>query len=277
MLWVAGGVLANMALHAVDLLTPTGLASLNLIYWLAGIVAIRRLLASRTAPVQTPDLAIPLLLLLALGITGLTGQRVGIGIVATATALWMLAAAREDRSVFAAASVLLALSTHLVWGRILFQIATPELLKADALLVKTILDVISPGFTLSGTAFVAPGGGGMVMVGACSSFMNVSMALLACVSIIMGLRTHFTRRDVVTLGVLSLAMILTNAARLCLIATQGTASYAYWHDGLGAQLFALLQTATILGLGYLGAVWAGRGTPGRDTPARRHIGGATPT
>jgi hypothetical protein len=106
------------------------------------------------------------------------------------------ATAGDDRNVRAAGVVLLALSTQLVWGPILFQFFTPELLRADAALVGEILKPLRPDIIWRGTTFVAPDGHAVTLIGGCSSFNNVSTAVLACVAITMLRRTEWFRRDV---------------------------------------------------------------------------------
>ena len=82
--------------------------------------------------------------------------------------------------------MLLAVSGQLVWAPIVFQLFTPELLHADAALVGEDPGVgVAGRMSWRGTTFIAPDGHTLVLVGACSSFNNVSSAVLACVAVTM--------------------------------------------------------------------------------------------
>ena len=101
-----------------------------------------------------------------------------------------------DRNLKAAGAVLLAVSTQLVWGPIFFQLFTPELLKADAALVGTATDgdaarccLVQHDLLRART--VMP----FRLIAACSSFNNVSSAVLACVAVTMLRRNEWVRRD----------------------------------------------------------------------------------
>jgi hypothetical protein len=173
-------------------------------------------------------------------------------LLATLTAAYLLITHDGDRNLRAAGGVLLAISAHLVWGPILFQFFTPELLRADAALVGEILGSLRPDIIWSGTTFSAPSGHSIVLVGACSSFNNVSTAVLACATITMLTRTEWIPRDIVTVAIASVVMILINAARLCLLAWSG-ALLLFWHEGAGAQILGIAQTLIILLIAWWGA------------------------
>jgi len=154
--------------------------------------------------------------------------------------------------------VLLAVAGQLVWAPILFQLFTPELLHADAALVGELLAWLLPDVIWRGTTFIAPDGHTIVLIGACSSFNNVSSAALACVTVAMLTRTEWRRRDLATIAIASVVMILANSLRICLLA-RGDESHLYWHNGIGEQILVIAQTLIIL----LIAWWGRRAAQGR--------------
>ena len=156
---------------------------------------------------------------------------------------------RVDRELKAAGTVLLALSVHLVWGPIVFQFFTPELLKADAALVGGMLKLVRPDAVWNDTTFYTTPDFAVSLVGACSSFHNLSTAVLACVVATMFMRTDWTRRDIPRLLAAIAIMIVMNDARICLLAWSPTA-YAFWHNGAGAPLLGFLMTATLLAIAF---------------------------
>ena len=255
-LWAAVCLLANQAVQLIDTTSmqafAASLGAQNYIYWLACYVVIYRLHASdRTFRATRIDVWLVLAICVLILFASFLPYRFATGLLATITAGYFLTAG-DDRNVKAAGAVLLALSTQLVWAPIVFQLFTPELLRADAALVGGILKVLRPDIVWRDTTFFAPDGHAVALIGACSSFNNVSTAVLACVAITMLARTGWVRRDLATVFIASAAMILVNAARLCLLAWSG-AFQAFWHDGAGAQILGVSQTLAVLLIAWWGA------------------------
>jgi exosortase/archaeosortase family protein len=65
-------------------------------------------------------------------------------------------------------------------------------------------------------------------------------------------RTEWVRRDLATVAIACVVMILVNAFRICLLAWSG-AFHAYWHDGAGAQILGIGQTLLVLLIAWWGA------------------------
>lgn len=262
LLWLAVLLFANQALQLVDLQSfktlGASLAEQNYIFWLACYVVIYRLRASDgDARATRLDGVFAVATALSIVLTSFVAYRFGIGLLATTTAAYLLIAYRRDPNLRAAGAVLLAVAAHLVWGPILFQFLTPELLRADAALVGGILMWLRPDILWNDTTFVAPDGHSITLVGACSSFHNLSTALLACVTITMLRRTEWIARDIAAALMACAAMILLNAARLCVLGSDRS-SYAYWHEGAGAPILAIAQTLVILLIAWWGVAPRGR-------------------
>ena len=256
-LWVVTCLFANQALQLVDTGSlkafAASLAVQNYIYWLACYAVIYRLYNSDgTVRATRFDCCLALAIGLSIFLSSFLPYRFATGLLATLTAGYFLTAQGGDRNLKAAGAVLLALSAHLVWGPIIFQFFTPELLRADAALVGEILTSLRPDIIWRGTNFQTPDGHSIVLVGGCSSFNNVSTAVLGCATIAMMTRTQWIRRDITTVAIASVVMILANAARLCLIAWSSSA-HLFWHNGVGEQILAISQTVIILLVAWWGA------------------------
>jgi hypothetical protein len=256
-LWVAICLLANQGVQLVGSSSfealAASLAAQNHIYWLACFAVIYRLHASDpTARATAIDGCLVLVVCVSIFFASFLPYRFATGLLATLTAGYFMIAAGDDRNVRAAGVVLLALSTQLVWAPILFQLFTPELLRVDAALVGEILKPLRPDIIWRGASFVAPDGHAITLIGGCSSFNNVSTAVLACVAITMLRRTEWLRRDIATLAIACVMMILVNAARLCLLAWS-IEFHAFWHDGAGAQILGIGQTFAVLLIAWWGA------------------------
>lgn len=256
-LWSVICLLANQAVQLIDATSfaafASSLADQNYIYWFTCYVVIWRVWVSdRAAPATKTDLWLLAAFCLATIVASLVPYRFTTGVLATVTAAYFLTVPGADRNIRAAGCVLLALSTQLVWAAMLFQFFTSDLLPVDATLVGLVLEHMRPDIIRNGTTFDAPDGHAIMLVGGCSSFNNLSVALLACVSVIMLSRTEWVRRDLLTIAIASGVMIALNVLRICLLCWS-TASYAFWHDGPGTPVFAVGQTLAVLLIAWWGA------------------------
>src|SRR6202171_4937206 len=250
LLWVVICLFANQALQLLDIGSyeafAASLAAQNIIYWLACYVVISRLYGSdRARSADRLDCFLALVICVSILLTSFLPYRFGVGLLTTITAGYLLLANRGDRNLSAAGSVLLAISAHQVWGPVLFQLLTPELLRADAALVGETLAWLRPDIIWSENSFHAPDGHSISLIGGCSSFNNVSTAVLACATVAMLTRTDWHRRDITTLAVGCVVMILVNAPRLCLLAWSGPL-HLFCHDGAGAQILGMPRTILVL-------------------------------
>jgi exosortase/archaeosortase family protein len=256
-LWIAVGLFANQAVQLIDTHSyaafVASLATQNYIYWFACCAVLYRLTLSDGAVRAT---RLDFMVLLAIGVAILLSSflpyRFATGLLATAVAAYLLGVHDSDRNLKAAGAVLLALSGQLVWGPIIFQFFTPELLRADAAIVGEILARLRPDIAWTGTSFLGRDGHSIALVGACSSFNNVSTAVLACVTVAMLRRTDWVRRDIAAIAIACVAMVLINAARICLLAWSGT-SYQFWHNGAGVEILGIAETILVLAIAWWGA------------------------
>src|ERR1700694_3885670 len=263
LLWVVICLFANQALQLLDIGSyrafAASLAAQNIIYWLACYAVIYRLSGSDGArPATRLDCFLASAICVSILLTSFLPYRFGIGLLTTISAGYLLIADRGDRNLTAAGSVLLAISAHQVWGPVLFQFLTPEVLRADAALVGEILAWLRPEIIWSENSFHAPDGHSISLIGGCSSFNNVSTAVLACATVAMLTRTEWVRRDIQTVAIACAVMILVNTARLCLIAWRGPL-YLVWHNGAGGQVLGIAQTLLVLLIAWWGAA------PGRHS------------
>jgi exosortase/archaeosortase family protein len=262
LLWIVVCLFANQALLLLDIGSldafAASLLTQNDIYWLACAVALYRLsLSDGTVRASRFDWTLALALGALLLLSSFLPYRFGIGLLTTAVALYLLLLDHGDRNLNAAGAVLLALSMQLVWGPIFFQLFTPELLKADSALVGSILAVLRPDIVWTGTTFFAPNGHAVSLIAGCSSFNNVSTAVLACAAVTMLRRTEWVRNDIATAAIAAITMILVNTSRICLFAWSPD-YHAFWHDGAGVQILAIVQTIAVLAIAWRGAAPPGR-------------------
>ena len=222
-----------------------GIGAFQLLAWFA----VFRLIVCEPsdAPATRQDFAVIGLLgivNIALGaINVLPVQRV-VWIVATLAAIYIYLMNTKGSYSRAAATVLLALCVQSLWGPIFFSLFALDLLRGDAVLVGTILDMTRSGYTWHDN-IVETQGHAIEIYGNCSSFHNVSLAVLCWVTLTKLSRPVWIARDFIFGAAVCVVMIATNVARLY-VAALDIGSYEYWHNGNGAHIFQVGVSVIIL-------------------------------
>ena len=162
----------------------------------------------------------------------------------TALAFFLLVKMRHDPYVRAAAAVMLALATQLFWGRLLFELVAFRIEIIDANLAAGLLSFMKRAVLLDGNLLNA-GGHLIVIYEACTSFHNISLALLCWVSVTKLARPDWQRADLLTAASLIGVTVAMNSLRLFLMASSAPDAFDYWHTGAGSQLINAGLSATI--------------------------------
>lgn len=170
-------------------------------------------------------------------------QRV-IWIVATLAAIYIFLTSAKQSYARAAATVLLALCAQSLWGPLFFSLFALDLLRGDAILVGTILDATRSGFTWHDN-IIATQGHTIEIYAACSSFHNVSLALLCWVTLTKLSRPTWVSSDFIFGAAVCVVMIVANVTRLYVEALNH-ASWDYWHNGFGTHIYQVGVSVTIL-------------------------------
>jgi exosortase/archaeosortase family protein len=105
--------------------------------------------------------------------------------------------------------------------------------------------------------FLLPNGYGVVILGECSSFHNLSLAMLCWLTVSKWRHQDWRARDFAIGAVVGVTMILFNVARICLMAWN-VDLYHYWHDGTGAAIYAIGASLTVLVMSLYGSKTARR-------------------
>jgi hypothetical protein len=217
--------------------------------------AVFRLLASSSAvpAARARDVLVTAVLCLLVFLP--TSRMIWVPATGIAFYLWRFSAG--DPKLRAAGIVLAALSVQELWGHILFNLITFPLLRAETAVVGTLMDLIRPGTVWQDNMVRAPSGFGIIIINSCSSFHNLSLALLCWVTISRLSHQDWRARDFVFGAVIGFVMIMFNVVRLCLMGWS-IDLYHYWHDGIGAEMFAVGASLTILLLSLYAARPSGR-------------------
>jgi hypothetical protein len=185
------------------------------------------------------------------GVINLSPSGKATWIAASLAAVYIFARSEKRSNGRAAAAVLGALTTQSLWGPALFSLFTVHILRADAALVGVALNLTRSGFEWHENV-ISSAGFSVGVFNGCSSFHNVSLAALCWMSLTKLRRPTFIGSDFKFAAAAIVAMIALNAARLYTISL-GPANFAYWHDGTGAEIFAVTSSFVIAAICSWGA------------------------
>lgn len=217
------------------------------------------------APATGRDLAFTIVMLAFLALMSLLPHLIGVGAFLAIFAIYLMRLDDRSGELRASAVVMLALATNFLFARIIFRLFLPVLIKLDAFLVGNALRLVDTSIQWRGLTFEHMEGAqrfGITLIGACSSFNNVSAAVMVHMAWAMALRKHLTYIDGLAVMLTIAIATMLNVARISLTAL-GTDSYAFWHGNLGempagAVIFLVVQNAAMVLAGYATARWAGR-------------------
>jgi hypothetical protein len=135
--------------------------------------------------------------------------------------------------------LLFALAIREPSAQFFLQIVAEQVLALDAQLAFLLLDVFSDQVSLQNNIIVNKEGTNLVILTGCSAFGNLSLAMLLYLSLKLFWFAQLDKRDVYNMLLLIVLVLLSNSSRLALM-TMSNDSYAFIHDGLGADLFDLI-------------------------------------
>lgn len=146
------------------------------------------------------------------------------------------------------ALILLALTAPMLWSRLLFQLFAKPILDIDATLVSLILGTHRTGNMVQ----FLDHSGYMVVLPACSSLANMSLALLCWVTITQWFRHRWRATDVLWAALACATVITVNVTRISLMGI-GHSHYEYIHSTWGdlitnTVMLALMVIVTVVGM-----------------------------
>jgi hypothetical protein len=176
-------------------------------------------------------------------------------VLLSGAALLVLLARDWESTERRAAAVMLAIAAQgflAKWLAILFE---SPILAFDTALAGKFMRWVTPGSVWAGHAIRPPGGVGVTLYLACSSFANLSLVWLCFVSLAALDGVARRVRALTVIAGVSLVVIVVNTMRIVLMA-QSLSMYEYWHYGRGGQTLALALSITTVALCSLGSRWA---------------------
>ena len=240
----ANGISENVARNVADygwFHALLGMSGISVIVWGALLAVLFLLEQDRPTPIRRVDVAVAIGVAVAflLPIPDLSWLALdGLAF------LMMLTTTGPGRR---AAAILLALTIPMFWARIAMAALGGYILEIDATFVAWIVGTPRQGNLVP----FADGSGSLWIAPACSSFANVSLAVLGVVTLL-----HWSDRNWSTTAILwgaiaCLVVIALNTLRIGLIGLY-PAEYELLHGAVGSNIASWISTAAILGLGYYG-------------------------
>ncbi|WP_158926213.1 archaeosortase/exosortase family protein [Acidisphaera sp. S103] len=188
----------------------------------------------------------------------------GAAVIIAATSL--LCGNLGDANIKAAGTIVAAIAVQAVVAPFVFTKVAPFLLPLDAAAAGFLLSMILPGASWSGTVIHSINGHSVVVLAGCSSFHNLSLAMLCWVTITMAYRPYWTRHDLWVGARAGFIQITFNVARLLLVSISYP-MFHFWHDGVGRHYFAAAATFTATLVVAMGVLRADRKAPARSPEA----------
>jgi exosortase/archaeosortase family protein len=146
------------------------------------------------------------------------------------------------------ALILLALTVPMLWSRLLFQFFAKFILDIDASLVASLLGTDRVG----NTVHFADGSGYMVVLPACSSLANMSLAFLCWITVTQWAKHRWSARDIVWSLLACASVIAVNVTRISLMGLSHS-HYDAIHSPWGDMVSNTVMLGLMVGFSVVGA------------------------
>jgi hypothetical protein len=232
----------TIAQHGLPVALANGLG-VSWVVWLAVGLGFLSLRKAKHDPLKQRDLLVAVACALLFAWPTAYVSMVGVTILA----IYTYATGSGDKYQRAAAIVMFAIAVNGVWTRLFMAVAANPILAFDARLVGWLT-----GVAVDGNVVGSPTEGLNFTVGTpCSFVSNASLALLLWLCLTRALRPLPIRREFIYALVIFAGVAVINTIRISIM-IQDRASFAFMHDGLGAQFVSpviMMFTLVVTGLG----------------------------
>ena len=217
---------------------------LNVIVLFACFAGVSAFFCDNREQIRTTDLAVAAVFLMftALPISALSWLAV------TGLSLYILLFANGNAARWRGAVILLALTVPMLWSQMLFRLFAKLILDIDAFLVASMMGTDRIGNMVG----FADGSGHMVILPACSSLTNMSLAFLCWVSITQWAEHRWSAVDVLWSLLVCMSVIAVNITRISLMGLSYW-HYEVFHSELGNAVANFIMLCLMIGFSVLGA------------------------
>lgn len=228
----------QLAIQASDVSTAAmGLFGISAIVIICVYLAFSSLLQADERPLRSGDLPIFAGAILLNLVPSSPVSWICLGVLAVRELL----IAGNDRLTRRGAVLMLGASVPLFWGRILFSMASNQILKVDAFLVAKMT-----GANVEGNVVFFPDQSGFIWIAdPCSSFQNISLAMLCWLMFTQYSGRERTGHDYLVCLLACFNVVLINVTRISIIALRPDL-YETVHGPIGATVVGYLSTIVVL-------------------------------
>jgi hypothetical protein len=219
-------------------------ADINVIMLLACFAGISLVSEKSAERLQPRDLGVGLIFLVLVSLPIFPLSWVAVTILS----LYILAFANAHSERRRGALILLAMTAPMLWSRLLFQIFAKPILDIDAALVSLLLGTDRTGNMVG----FLDKSGYMIVLPACSSLANMSLALLCWVTITQWVGHRWVARDVLWAAFACASVIAVNVTRISLMGLNHR-NYEAIHSSWGDMITNSVMLALMVGVTVLGA------------------------
>ncbi len=184
-------------------------------------------------------------------------------VTGTAALYWLGKTKPNVRAASACAVIAFAALRDPIASLVLRLLAGP-LLDFDATLVASVLGWANDGIARAGNLIYAADGHQLLIMTGCTSYTNMSIALLGWFTISKVMAGEYGRISWPTGLLVALAIFAINIGRLAVMGL-GPDAYTFMHDGLGALISEMLMLTSTIFISLLGNR---HGTPAQLLPHR---------
>jgi hypothetical protein len=219
------------------------LLSINVIILLACFAGISLLYSAERKAIQSLDFVVAAIFLICVCLPIFALSWVAVA----GLSCYILIAKEEDAKFKRGAWIMLALTVPLLWARLVFQFLAEPILEMDSILVSSVLGTERVGNLVG----FGDKSGNVLILPACSSFTNMSMAFLCWVTVTQWANHRWSPIDIWWSLFACAAVVAVNVTRMSLAAwSQG--NYAVIHSAWGAEVFNYIIIAVTVAICVLG-------------------------
>jgi hypothetical protein len=217
---------------------------LNVIVLFACFAGVSAFFSDDRGQIRSTDLAVAAVFLIFTALPISASSWVAV----TGLSLYILLFANGSSARKRGAVILLALTVPMRWSQMLFRFFAKLILDIDAFLVASLLGTNRVGNMVG----FADGSGHMVVLPACSSLTNMSLAFLCWVSITQWAEHRWSAVDVLWSLLVCMSVIAVNVTRMSLMGLSYW-HYEVFHSELGNMVANFIMLCLMIGFSVLGA------------------------
>jgi len=220
-----------------------GFEKISVIVFLACAGGISLLLRDKDGEITSADLAIGGIFLAAMAIPVSEANWLAV----TALSFYILFFARNSSARRRGAVIMLALTVPMLWSRLLFALCAKFFLEIDASIVGLLLGTPRAGNVVG----MADGSGNLVILPACSSLANLSLAFLCWIAATRWLDHRRSREDILWCFLACGSVVAMNVVRISIMGLSRW-HYVTFEYGWGATLVHAVILVLTLGFTMVG-------------------------